>query len=41
MEMFLMENGKMIKPMDMVFIHTLMAQSMKDIGRMIYSMVME
>jgi hypothetical protein len=34
-----MENGKMIKLMDMVSILMQMAQSMKEIGKMIYNMV--
>lgn len=35
MGMNMMENGKMTKPMDMVFIRMLAVRNMKDIGRMI------
>jgi hypothetical protein len=41
MEMFLKENGRMIKPMVMVFINMLLELLMKDNGRMIYKMVLE
>ena len=38
MGMSLMENGKLIKPMDLVCINMLMVLNMRVIGRMIYSM---
>ena len=37
--MFMMENFKMIKQMDMEYIHMLMDQDMKDFGKMIYRKV--
>ena len=40
-EIFLKENGRMIKQMDMVFIFIKMVLNMKENGRMIYSMEKE